>query len=127
MNELVRLAKQVLQRKRATQLPWLDPVQVHGSDPGNSGDPIPGNVPLCLNPGRLETGVWLEFNSPIFGPCIGLVVLVDGYRLLVDRHSVLKTSTWIYARWVSKVLPGPPGDSPNETIGHFGLAAEDCP
>ena len=52
---------------------------------------------------------WVEFYSPLFGRCTGLVELVDGDRLIVHQHSTLKGSAWIYAEWVAKQLPRPPG------------------
>ena len=72
---------------------------------------VPGKVQMVdLKPGRLVPGTWVEFESPLFGLCTGQVMLTEGDRLIVDQHSTLKASAWIYTQWIVKLLEGPPGE-----------------
>ncbi len=81
-----------------------------GGQTKQSEEPVARPDPSqSVAPGTLAPGTWVEFDSPLFGRCTGLVELVDGDRLIVHQHSTLKGSAWIYAEWVAKLLPGPPG------------------
>ena len=66
-----------------------------------------GKVRLVdLKPGRLAIGVWVEFESPVLGPCTGQVAgILSRDDLVVAHHSVLKELTPIKAAWVVRVLP----------------------
>ncbi len=67
----------------------------------------PGKVRFVdVQPARLASGTWVEFESPLFGLCTGQVAgLVSGDDLVVDHHSVLKILTPIKTAWVVRVLP----------------------
>ncbi len=59
--------------------------------------------------GRLASGTWVEFESPLFGLCTGQVAgTVSEDDLVVDHHSVLKELTPIKTAWVVRVLPKAP-------------------
>ncbi len=57
---------------------------------------------------RLSTDIWIEFNSPLFGPCTGFVELVHGEDIVVSHHSVWKKLATIRASWFTKILTEPP-------------------
>ncbi len=80
-----------------------------GGQTKQSEEPVARSDPSqSVAPGTLAPATWVEFDSPLFGRCTGLVTLLEGDRLRVDQHSILKASAWIHVHWLIKVLPGPP-------------------
>ena len=55
---------------------------------------------------QFVVGGWVEFNSPVFGPCTGQFVMAEGENLLVDHHSETGDERWIKVKWITRTLEG---------------------
>lgn len=101
MNELVNLAKRALD---GLKQPAPADITAITSQPAQGGG--------YRQEHQLTLGNWIEFHSPVFGLCTGLVSLMEGDTVLVDQHSILKALAPIKAKWVVRLLPGPPAELP---------------
>ncbi len=67
------------------------------------------NKPKLRPSGSLETGSWIEFESPLFGRCHGRIAIVhDEYEwLLVADHSATKDFAFVSKHWDVQVQVSP--------------------
>ena len=51
---------------------------------------IPERIRLVEGPAQLHPGVWVEFLSPLFGPCTATILGVEVDKVWLTNHSVCR-------------------------------------
>jgi len=52
----------------------------------------------------VSEGMWVEFQSPLFGVCTGKVLSIGLECFVLTDHSVLKERATIPVQWVKRII-----------------------